>query len=127
MQANSLKHPQDDGSKFAGVGWFRAFMKRNTHLSPRKPEGFPRASQKKLNKGVSAAHFKLRATVLQEHDLLNKPHTVHNRNNPGFPLNSLPPKNVRAKGKPQVVTLTNVHRDVNVNIRVVASFNAVGI
>jgi hypothetical protein len=47
-EANSLKHPWDGENKIAGVDWFRAFMKRNTNLSLRRPEGLSRAQAEGL-------------------------------------------------------------------------------
>jgi hypothetical protein len=87
-EANSLKHSLDGEKKIAGVDWFRAFIKRNTNLSPRKPGGLSCERVEELNKGEVAVNFDLLATVLEEHDLLDKPHNVYNMDESGFPLNN---------------------------------------
>jgi hypothetical protein len=123
-EANSLKHPWDCEKKIDGVDWLRAFMKRNTNLSLRKHEGLSRGRAEGLIKGEVAAYFNLLATVLEEHNLLDKPHKVHNMDESGFPLNNRPQKIISAKGKWEVVSLTNV--EIGENETVVACFNATG-
>jgi hypothetical protein len=48
-------------------------MKRNKNRSVQKPVPISRVRAKGLNKGELAAKFNLLVTVLQEHDLLDKP------------------------------------------------------
>jgi hypothetical protein len=125
VEANSLKHPWDGEKKIAGFDWFCAFMKRNINFSLRKPEVLSCARAERLNKGEVAAYFNLLATVLEEHDLLDKPHNVYNIDESGFPLNIHPPKTVSANGKREVVSLTDVQRGENVTV--IACFNEAGI
>jgi hypothetical protein len=99
-------------------------MKRNTNLSLRKPEGLSRARAEGLNSAEVAAYFNLPATVLEEHDLLDKPHKVCNTDESGFPLKNRPQKIVSAKGKREDVSVTNVERGENVTV--VACFSAAG-
>jgi hypothetical protein len=86
--ANSLKHLWVGEKKITWVDWFRAFMKININLSLRKPEGLSRARTEGLNKREVAAYFNLPATVLEQHDLLDKPHKFYNMDESGFPLNN---------------------------------------
>jgi hypothetical protein len=109
-EANSLKYPWDGEKKIAGVDSFRTFMERYTNLSLRKPEGLSRARAEGQNKGEVTAYFNLLATVLEEHDLLGKPHKVYNMDESGFPLKNRPQKLASAKGKREVVSLTDVER-----------------
>jgi hypothetical protein len=97
-EANSLKHPWNGEKKIAGVDWFRLFMKRNTYLSLRKPEGLSPARAEGLNKGEVAAYFNLLATVLEEQALLDKHHNIYNIDDSGFPLNNRPQKIVVQTG-----------------------------
>jgi hypothetical protein len=106
-EANSLRHPWDGEKKIAGADWIRAFMKRNTNLSLRKPEGLSLARAEELDKGEVAAYSNLLATVLGD-DLLDKPHKVYSIDESGFPLNNRPQKIVGAKGKREVVSLREV-------------------
>jgi hypothetical protein len=115
-ETNSLKHPWDGEKKITGVDCFCAFMKKNTNLSLRKPEGLSRVRAEGLNKGEVAAYFNLLSTVLEEYDLLDKPHNVYNMDESGFPLNNCPQKIVSAKGKWEAVSLTNVERGENVTV-----------
>jgi hypothetical protein len=66
-------------------------MKRNKNLSLRKTEGLARARAEGLRKGEIATCFNFPATVLQQHDLLDKPHKVYNIDGSGFLLNNCPP------------------------------------
>jgi hypothetical protein len=88
-EANSLKHPWDGEKKIAIVDWFLGFMKRNTNLSLRKHEGLSRARAEGLDKG-KVAYFNLLVTVLEEHDLFDKPHKAYNMDESGFPLSNRP-------------------------------------
>jgi hypothetical protein len=123
-EANSLKYPWDGGKKIADFDWFRAFMERYTNLSLKKPKVLPRAKPEGLNKGEAAAYFILLGTVLEEHDLLDKPHKFYNMDESGFPLNNRPQKIVSAKEQWEVVSLTDVERGENVTV--VACVNAAG-
>lgn len=123
-EKNNLKHPWNLESKVAGIDWFRAFVKRHTHLSLRKPEGLSRARAEGLNKAEVSKYFQNLEKILKDYDLFDKPECIYNMDESGFPLNNRPTKVVSRKGKREVVSLTNVERGQNVTVA--ACMNASG-
>ncbi|KAJ4449181.1 hypothetical protein ANN_00577 [Periplaneta americana] len=121
-QDNITRRNSED--KVAGVDWFRAFLKRNSGLSLRKPEDLSRTRAEGLCKEEVDHYFSILKQVLNDYQLFDKPHCIYNMDESGFPLNNRPLKIVSQKGKREVVSLTNVERGQNVTV--VACCNAAG-
>ncbi|KAJ4452001.1 hypothetical protein ANN_03487 [Periplaneta americana] len=90
-EALGIKHYWNSEEKVAGVDWFRAFLKRNSGLSLRKPEGLSRARAEGLCKEEVDHYFSILKQVLNDYQLFDKPHCIYNMDS-GFPLNNRPLK-----------------------------------
>ncbi|KAJ4442643.1 hypothetical protein ANN_04232 [Periplaneta americana] len=123
-EALGIIHNWNSEDKVAGVDRFRAFLKRNSGLSLRKPEGLSRARAEGLCKEEIDHYFSILKQVLNDYQLFDKPHCIYNMDESGLPLNNRPLKIVSQKGKREIISLTNVERGQNVTV--VACCNAAG-
>jgi hypothetical protein len=116
MFANNrgISHPWDEVEMSAGKDWFAGFMKRNDDIALRKPEGLSKARARGMNKKAVEGYFVLYQNLCTELHIHEKPQLIFNKDEPGFPLNNIPPKIDATKGDREVVKFTNVERGENV-------------
>ncbi|KAJ4449147.1 hypothetical protein ANN_00542 [Periplaneta americana] len=75
-----------------GLGQTAAFLKRNSGLRLRKPEGLSRARAEGLCKEEVDHYFSILKQVLNDYQLFDKPHCIYNMDEFGFSLNNRPLK-----------------------------------
>ncbi|KAF2896534.1 hypothetical protein ILUMI_09641 [Ignelater luminosus] len=124
VECQNIKHKFNKKSGMAEEDWFHRFMKRNQHLSIRKPEGLPRARINGMKKEKVAEFYKTLENMVEENDFRGKPECVYNVDETGMPLNNQPPDIIAKKGSKDVVSMTSVERGQNVTV--LACMNATG-
>lgn len=124
-EKNGIPHPWSQETQQAGKDWFSGFMKRNSDLSLRKPEGLSLARAAGMNKKAVQEFYDLLCELCDEMKITDKPEKIFNMDESGFPLNNVPSKIVSQKGIREVVKLTNAERGENVTV--VACCSASGI
>ena len=115
-----LKMPKAFGGKIPGYDWFLGLKKRHPDLSLRRPEKLSSCRSKMLNRDVMDKYFCELGKVMNELDLLYKPHLIWNADEFGFQMEHKP---VARKGVRSVPSRTSSSRE---SVSVLVTCNAAG-
>ena len=105
-------------------GWFRRFLERQPQLTLRKGDqtAFVRMDAMK-DKEALDNYFILLKSILDEHDLLDKPGQIYNVDESGIPLDHRSPRVVTKRGHKKVRYATSGNKS---QITIVGCINAIG-
>ena len=106
-----LKMPKAFGGKIPGYDWFLGLKKRHSDLSLRRPEKLSSCHSKMLNKDVMDKYFSELEKVMNELDLLYKPHLIWNADESGFQMEHKPVNVVAHKGVRSVTSRASSSRE----------------
>src|SRR5699024_9204093 len=104
------KHKFSRNDEKAGYDWFRMFLCRNSDLSVRKSEGVSISRAIGMNPQDVTKYFELLQTILMDHDLIGKPGSIFNMDEPGLQLNNKSEEVIAQKGSKDVSTVTSAEK-----------------
>lgn len=120
---NDIKNPFNKEKGIAGQKWIKGFLKRNPHISLRRPENTSAARAQAFNKENIAAYFKLLNNVMEKHKFT--PENIYNVDESGLStVQKRPQKVLATKGRKQVGALSSAERGQH--FTVVCCMNAIG-
>ena len=119
---NKIKCPlNSEENQSAGADWFSAFMKRNQHLSPRKPESTSLARATSFNPTNVNNFFENLGSVLDKYKFNN--YDLHNIDETGMTIVHRLDRIVASKGTKQVGAITSAGRGTLITVAVAVSAN----
>ena len=83
-------------------GWWRRFLERQPKLTLRRGDAMAHVRMDTINRKKLDQYFSLLKSVMEEHDLLNKPSQIYNVDESGVPLDPRPPNIVAQRGSKKV-------------------------
>ena len=110
-------------NKIPGYDWFLGLKKRHPDLSLRRPEKLSSCRSKMLNKDVMDKYFSELEKVMNELDLLYKPHLIWNADESRFQMEHKPVNVVASKGVHSVPSKASSSRE---SVSVLVTCNAAG-
>lgn len=114
--ANGLKHKFSNELQMAGKDWVMNFLKRHKSLSVRVAESLSYARARGLSREKVKEFYENLSSLLDKHNLWNKPGSIFNCDETGLQLIYKPKKVISQRGKKDVVSQTNCEKGETISV-----------